>query len=66
MDFRENYGIPGIPPYPPTIANYTDNYVLLISSSKIFSYAGQRIGAMIIPDKLFNTEFLDLVMGILC
>ncbi len=60
MDFRKNYGTPGKPPYPPTIANYTDNYVLLFSSSKIFSYAGQRIGAMIIPDNLFNTDFFDL------
>ena len=27
----------------PTVAKYTDRYVLLVSASKIFSYAGQRI-----------------------
>jgi aspartate/methionine/tyrosine aminotransferase len=53
MDFRTDLSKPGIPPYQPTVANYTDNYILLISSSKAFSYAGQRIGMMIISDKLF-------------
>lgn len=43
MDFRRRYGIPYQPPYIPTIAKYTDRYILLISASKIFSYAGQRI-----------------------
>lgn len=44
MDFREDYSQPGRPPYPPTIARYTDRYFVLISSSKIFSFAGARIG----------------------
>jgi len=44
MDFREDYGRPGEPPYQPTIARYTDHYFVLISSSKIFSFAGARIG----------------------
>lgn len=43
MDFRRRYGIPYQAPYIPTIAKYTDRYILLISASKIFSYAGQRI-----------------------
>ncbi|MFO7656148.1 MAG: pyridoxal phosphate-dependent aminotransferase [Bacteroidales bacterium] len=60
MDFRENYGLPGVPPYQPTVANYTNNYVLLFSGSKSFSYAGQRIGAILISDQLFHTEFPDL------
>ena len=34
MDFRKNYSIPGQPPYQPTVANYYDKYVLMISSSK--------------------------------
>lgn len=55
MDFRKDYSKPGVAPYQPTVANYTDNYVLLISSSKVFSYAGQRIGMMVISDKVFNT-----------
>lgn len=60
MDFREDYGKPGKPPYQPTVARYTDNYVLLFSSSKAFSYAGQRIGSTIISDKLYHKEFPDL------
>ena len=55
MDFRKNYSIPGEPPYQPTVANYTDNYILLISSSKAFSYAGQRLGTLVVSDKVFNT-----------
>jgi hypothetical protein len=43
MDFRKDISKPGVPPYQPTIAKYTDNYILLISTSKVFSYAGQRI-----------------------
>ncbi len=60
MDFRQNHGVPGQAPYQPTVAKYTDNYVFLISSSKIFSYAGQRIGSLVISDKLFEREFDDL------
>jgi len=60
MDFRKDYSHPGQAPYQPTIAHYTDNYVLLISGSKAFSYAGQRIGSMVISDKLFNKRFPDL------
>ncbi|MDD2205403.1 MAG: pyridoxal phosphate-dependent aminotransferase [Bacteroidales bacterium] len=52
MDFRHDYSVPGQPPYPPTISRYTDNYVLLVSSSKAFSYAGQRMGFIAISDKL--------------
>jgi aspartate/methionine/tyrosine aminotransferase len=61
MDFRKDYSQPGVPPYQPTVAKYTDNYILLISSSKAFSYAGQRIGMMVISDKLFNTRATDLL-----
>jgi len=60
MDFRKDYSVPGEPPYQPTVAKYTDNWVFLISSSKVFSYAGQRIGMMVISDKLFNTTAPDL------
>jgi len=61
MDFRKDYSQPGVPPYQPTIAHYTDNYILLISSSKMFSYAGQRIGIMAISDHLFNRTYPDLL-----
>lgn len=60
MDFRKDISIPGQKPYQPTVANFTDNYLLLISSSKIFSYAGQRIGFMGISRKLFKRHFPDL------
>ncbi|NOX35556.1 MAG: pyridoxal phosphate-dependent aminotransferase [Deltaproteobacteria bacterium] len=56
MDFRKDYSLPGKEPYIPSVAKYTDNYILLISSSKSFSLAGQRIGMTAIPDKLFNSN----------
>ncbi len=61
MDFRKDYSKPGLPPFQPTVAKYTDNYVLLISSSKSFSYAGQRVGMMVVGDKLFNRNYPDLL-----
>lgn len=61
MDFRKDYSNPGMPPFQPSVAHYTDEYVMLISSSKIFSYAGQRIGMMAISDKLFNRSYPDLL-----
>ncbi len=61
MDFRQDFSQPGIEPYQPTVANYTDNYMLFISSSKVFSYAGERIGMMIISDSLFKSEFDNLL-----
>ncbi|SVC16110.1 uncharacterized protein METZ01_LOCUS268964, partial [marine metagenome] len=42
MDYRQDFSVPGKPPFVPTIASYTENYFIIISSSKIFSYAGQR------------------------
>jgi aspartate/methionine/tyrosine aminotransferase len=57
MDFRRDMSKPGVPPYQPTVAKYTDEYILTISSSKAFSYAGQRIGMMVISDKLFNRRY---------
>jgi aspartate/methionine/tyrosine aminotransferase len=61
MDFRKDYSVPGQPPFQPTVAHYTNDYVLLISSSKIFSYAGQRIGMMVISNHLFEREYPDLL-----
>lgn len=57
MDFRSDMGHPFEPPYPPTVAHYTDNYILMLSSSKIFSYAGQRMALTCISDKLFDRQF---------
>jgi len=61
MDFRKDYSKPGEPPFQPTVAKYTDNYILFVSSSKAFSYAGQRIGMMVISDKLFKRKYPDLL-----
>ena len=38
----------------------TDNYMLMISTSKTFSYAGQRIGLLVVSDDLFNRDFEEL------
>ena len=54
MDFRKELGHPFKAPFQATAARYTDNYVLMISGSKIFSYAGQRIAIAAISDKLRN------------
>lgn len=60
MDFRKNLSVPFQPPYQASVANYTDNYILLISGSKAFSYAGERIGVTCISNKLFHRHFDDL------
>ena len=60
MDFRKDLSSPGVPPYQPSVAKYTDNYILLVSSSKAFSYAGQRIGMMIIAPALFERRYPEL------
>ena len=60
MDFRKDLYHPGKPPFQATAARYTDNYILFISSSKAFSYAGQRIGLMIMSDKLYEMKCPDL------
>ncbi len=60
MDFRQDLSTPFQPPYQPTVGRYTDNYLLLISGSKAFSYAGERIGVVCISDKLFHRHYPDL------
>ena len=57
MDSRKDLGHPFQPPYPPTVARYTDNYILMLSASKIFSYAGQRIALLCVSDSLFETVY---------
>jgi aspartate/methionine/tyrosine aminotransferase len=60
MDFRKNAGTPFQPPYQASVANYTNNYILQISGSKIFSYAGQRIGVTAISNHLYHRSFPGL------
>lgn len=57
MDFRKDLSHPYEPPYQATVAHYTDNYALLISGSKAFSYAGERIGVVCISDKLYHRHY---------
>lgn len=57
MDYRKDLGHPYQPPFLPTVARYTDNYILLLSSSKIYSYAGQRMALACISDKLFVKQY---------
>ncbi len=60
MDFRKDIHIPGQPPFQDTVARYTDLFIQFISSSKIFSYAGQRCAVMAVSDRLFDREYPDL------
>lgn len=60
MDFRKDYSVPGQPPFQPSVSQYTDKFILLISSSKSFSYAGQRIGMLVVSDAVFNIQSDDL------
>lgn len=57
MDFRKDMSVPFQPPFQSTVAHYTDNYVMLLSASKIFSYAGERIAMVCISDKLYSREY---------
>ncbi len=57
MDFRRDLSRPFEPPYQSTVARYTDNYMLLISGSKAFSYAGERIAVTCISDALFHRHY---------
>ena len=60
MDYRTDFGHPFQPPYPPTVARYTKNYILMLSASKIFSYAGQRMAMLCISDELFERRYPTL------
>lgn len=60
MDFRRDLSHPYEPPYQASVARYTDLYILAISGSKAFSYAGQRIGVIAISDTLFERHYMPL------
>lgn len=61
MDFRVRYGVPYTAPYVPTVAKYTSRCLLLVSASKIFSYAGQRIAVVCMTPELYDRcyDYLD-------
>ena len=56
MDFREDYSKPGVAPYQPSAANWAKKFILMISGSKAFSYAGERIAVMIISPELYDFQ----------
>ena len=60
MDFRKPLGHPFQAPFQATVARYTKNYILMLSGSKIFSYAGQRIATVVISDELYRREYPGL------
>ena len=60
MDFRKDLSKPFTAPFQPWVGKYTDNYVLSISGSKAFSYAGQRIGVSCISNALYHRKFENL------
>ena len=60
MDFRRDMGKPFEAPYQLSVSKYTDNYIMLMSASKIFSYAGQRIAMACISDKLYERHYDSL------
>lgn len=60
MDFRKDLSHPGEAPFQPTVAKYTNNYIFMISSSKLFSYAGQRLGLLCISDSLYSKKYENL------
>ncbi|MDE6297172.1 MAG: pyridoxal phosphate-dependent aminotransferase [Muribaculaceae bacterium] len=60
MDFRHDISHPGQPPFGVTVARYTDNYILMLSGSKIFSYAGQRIALVCISESVFDRKYESL------
>lgn len=60
MDFRTDFSSPWEAPYPPTVGRYTDNYIILLSASKIFSYAGQRIALVCMSPKVADRKWDNL------
>lgn len=57
MDFRVDYSEPFKPPFIPSVGHFTNNYILLISASKIFSYAGQRVAIVAMSPEVFERNY---------
>lgn len=60
MDFRKDLGTPFQAPFQASVGKYTDNYIVLISASKAFSYAGQRISIAAISNQLYHRCYANL------
>lgn len=57
MDFRTDFSHPFEAPYIPSVGKYTDNFIILVSGSKIFSYAGQRIAVVAISNEVYDRKY---------
>jgi aspartate/methionine/tyrosine aminotransferase len=60
MDFRKPLGLPFQPPYQASVGRYANHFLLLISGSKAFSYAGQRIGIAALSPALWSRPYPGL------
>ena len=60
MDFRRDISHPFEAPYQPSVSKYTENCLMMISGSKAFSYAGQRIGVVCMTEGLFDRKYEEL------
>lgn len=57
MDFRRDFSHPGEAPFIPSVGKYTDNFIMLISASKIFSYAGQRVAVAAMSEAVYTRQY---------
>ncbi len=57
MDFRKDISHPFEAPFQPSAAKYTERCVMMISGSKAFSYAGQRIGLLVFRPELYKRSY---------
>lgn len=57
MDFRQRYGVPYQAPFVPTVRKWTDQCIMLVSASKIFSYAGQRIAMVCMSEAVADRVY---------
>ncbi len=60
MDLRQDIFTPGEPPYQPSVARKGKTWVMLLSGSKLFSFAGQRVGLLIMSPELAARRFENL------
>lgn len=60
MDFRKDISHPSTPPFQPSVSKYTNRFIMLISGSKAFSYAGQRIGIAVMSSQQFDRHYPTL------
>ena len=57
MDFRTDFSHPFKSPYIPSVGRYTENFIMLVSGSKIFSYAGQRIAVVAMSNHVYERKY---------